>query len=328
MSSSKKNSNSSSSNRNNNNNNSYIEFMPYWNKEEKCYQDTRTGTSISTTHKTKGGGQKTVTQQNVSWPRIKPVEQRVYEEFMTKITSPITGEFYAERDTNGNQVNQPNGGSNAKYVANMIVRLKRFDGSEVLYTQGQIQAFNSFGSQVTKSIEQPETWTKTLFFNERKYQEKSQTVIEICKGPKGLSTVYELPFTAENVDKLYYGYGAGVNGNQLIRRNNNNPNGSVNFYVKDERTGTAVNVEWSNPNTTFNLFKTKDFYYLYNGDYIPLNVRAEMREKAIHSAKSGGLPVVDKPRLEDPNSSKNNYTVDDKGEVDKYHDESKDSYVG
>ena len=71
---------------------------------------------------------------------------------MTKITNPQTGEFFAERDKNGNQIEQPNGSPNAKYVVHMIVRLKRYDGSEVLYTQGQMQGFNSLGSLVTTAI--------------------------------------------------------------------------------------------------------------------------------------------------------------------------------
>ena len=68
--------------------------------------------------------------------------------------------------------NENGEGPTAKYVVNMIVRLKRLDGSEVLYIKGQLQGYNSLGSQVTKSIDKPETWEKTTFFNERKYDEK------------------------------------------------------------------------------------------------------------------------------------------------------------
>ena len=277
--------------------------------------------------KTKGGGQKTITENNVSWQRIKPVEQRGYEAFMTKITNPQTGEFFSERDLNGNEIQQPNGQPNAKYVVSMIVRLKRFDGSEVLYTQGQIQGFSSLGSQISTSIEKPETWNRTTFYNERKYDDKSKLFLDICKGPKGIETMYELPFTPESVDKLYYENGAGLNGNRLVGSRYNNPGRLPNLYVKDERTQTAKVVEWSDPKTTLNLFKTKDFYYLFNFDYIPAPVKAELRENAKH-AKAEGLPVIDNPRLEDPNKNNNNYSVDKNGQVEKYHDKSKDSYVG
>ena len=82
------------------------------------------------------------------------------------------------------------------------------------------------------------------------------------------------------------------------------------------------------PKTTLNLFKNKDFYYLFNGDYVPAPVKAEMREKA-RLAKQEGLSIVDKPRLEDPNNKNySNYSVDKNGQVEKYHDRFKDSYVG
>ena len=322
----KKNNNLNNNNdiNNNNNSNTFHDFMPHWKNEEQCFANTVTNMSAITVSKKKGN--KTVTEK-IPWPRIKSIEQRAYEVFMTKITNPITGEFYSERDTNGNQINQPNGQPNAKYVVNMIVRLKRFNGSEVLYTQGQLQGFNSMGSPVTMSITKPESWLKTTFFNERRYDEKSQTFIDICKGPRGSETMYELPFSPENVDKLYYGHGAGVNNNQLVTNHQDNASRLPNLYVKDERTSTTISVQWSDPKTTLNLFKTKDFYYLFNADYIPTPVKQEIREKARSVAKDG-LPFIDNPRLEDPNNRNNDVIVDKNGQVEKYHDRSKDSYVG
>ena len=88
-----------SSNRNNKNktnNNTFHDFMPYWKNEEQCFADTITNMSAITVSKKKGGN-KTVTEK-MSFPRFKPVEQRGYEAFMTKITNPLTGEFYPERD--------------------------------------------------------------------------------------------------------------------------------------------------------------------------------------------------------------------------------------
>ena len=311
----------------NNNKNTFYNFMPHLTKEEKCFSDTITNMSAITVSKSKKGGGNKTTTEKISFPRFKPVEQRVYEAFMTKITNPLTGEFYPERDTNGDQINQPNGSPNAKYVVHTIVRLKRFDGSEVLYTQGQLQGFNSLGSPITTSISKPETWNRTTFFNERRYDEKSQLFLDICKGSRGIETIYELLFTPDNVDKLYYGHGVGVNGNRLVSSRYNNPGRLPNLYVKDERTSDTIVVQWSDPKTTLNLFKTKDFYYLFNGDYIPSPVKAEIREKARSAAKQG-LPVIENPRLEDPNNRNNNYSVDKNGEVDKYHDKSKNSYVG
>ena len=92
--------------------------------------------------------------------------------------------------------------------------------------------------------------------------------------------MYELPFSPENVDRLYYGNGAGVNGNRLVSSRYNNVSRLPNLYVKDERTRDTIAVQWSDPKTTLDLFKHKDFYYLFNGDYVPAPVREEIREKA------------------------------------------------
>src|SRR5918995_3020701 len=240
-------------NSSNKNKNTFYDFMPYWKNEEKCFTDTITNMSAITVSKTKKGNI-TVTEKT-SFPPFKPVEQRAYEAFKTKITNPLTGEFYAERDLNGNQIPQPNGSPNAKYVIHTIVRLKRFDGYEVLYSQGQLQGFNSLGSQITTSISKPEVRNRTTFFNERRYDEKSQTTLDICKGPRGIETIYEIPFSPENVDKLYYGHGVGVNGNWLVSSRYNNPGRLPNLYVKDERTSDTIAVQWSDPKTTLDLFK-------------------------------------------------------------------------
>lgn len=75
--------NKNNSNNNNDNLNAYREFMPYWSREEDCYKEDNIVVNISTKN------DKTVTEPH-SYPRIKPGEQIAYEDFMGKITNPLT----------------------------------------------------------------------------------------------------------------------------------------------------------------------------------------------------------------------------------------------
>jgi len=86
----------------------------------------------------------------------------------------------------------------------------------------------------------------------------------VCQGPSGTEEVYELPFSPENVDKLY----------EMTDKDN------VQFVIKDEKTQEATQVLWSSIEDTLKLFKEKSFDYLKMGDYIPAPVKAEMRAKA------------------------------------------------
>lgn len=245
--------------------------MPNWKKESKCFEETLVDVTTWDTKRNRevrGRGH---------WPHVKSVAQIVYEEFMSKITNPTTGEFYSQRDRDGNQIKQKDG-KNARYVIKTIVRLRRKDGSEKLYSMGQLQGFTSLGVPITRPCREPEVWTRTIFNYDRKFDPKTQTVVEVCKGPSGNETVYELPFNSENLDKLY---------------SQADPQ-EVSFVVKDERTGMAVNVGWSSPEETYKLFKTKDFKYLFNADYIPEPVKAEIRAKAeaLNPGSSNQIPNI------------------------------------
>ena len=73
-----------------------------------------------------------------------------------------------------------------------------------------------------------------------------------------------------------------------------------NFVVKDELSNVAIAVEWGDTNRTLDLFKNKSFEYLFNGEYIPEPVKAEMR------ARTEGLTgekIQSGPKIQDNSSS-------------------------
>jgi hypothetical protein len=64
----------------------------------------------------------------------------------------------------------------------------------------------------------------------------------------------------------------------------------INFVVKDEVTQKAVSVRDVTGNTqkSYELFRDSNFDYLFNGNYIPPIVKAELRQAALAEGLIGG----------------------------------------
>jgi hypothetical protein len=304
---------SNSSSKNNNNNQqqrkqqqqSAIELVnTKWELEEKCYSETLMPPSDQYNRETK----RTQTVRK-PFPRVKPVDQRGYELFYSKVINPENGKPYEERDSGGNIVKQPDGLGPIRHIVTTIVRVKNWDDNEYLYTLGTLYGFNSFGSLVSYYLHKPEVWTQTLFDKKRKYDQKSDRIIEITSDIMGIQDVYMIPFSAEAVDELY---AKTIKTNTPIiykfknkKRTSSRP---CNFIVRDERaSGVSVAVEWSNIEKTLELFKTKSFEYLYNGDYIPAPVKAEM--KANIESKTGEQ-VIPGPKINTNKTTTTTTTAD------------------
>ena len=224
-----------------------VDFMPNWTKAEAWYKEAEI-TDADTKKKT-----------GDTWPRLKPMEQIVYENWLDTVVNPQTGDWYPQRDKEGNPVKNTGG----KYLVSVITRVK--DGKEeFLLSKGFLKGFDASGEEVKKWVAWPEKWTKTNFTWKKTINEKTMTFDTECQGPSGTEDVYELPFTPQNVDKLY----------EMTDKDN------VQFVIKDEKTQEATQVLWSSIEDTLKLFKEKSFDYLKMGDYIPAPVKAEMRAKA------------------------------------------------
>jgi len=222
-----------------------VDFMPNYAKEEACYKEAII-TDVDTKRKTE-------------WPRLKNGNEIAYENWLNRVINPVTGEWFPKRDKYGNPVKNTGG----RYLVSVITRIK-VGRSEHLCSKGNLLGFDAAGEEVKLWCYYPEKWTKTNFTWKKTINEKTMTFDTVCLGPNGTEEVYELPFTPQNVDKLY----------EMTDKDN------VQFVIKDEKTQEATQVNWSSIEESLKLFKEKSFDYLKMGDYIPAPVKAEMRAKA------------------------------------------------
>ena len=225
------------------------DFMPNYAKEEACYKE-----AIITDATT---GKKT----DQTWPRLKNGSEIGYDNWLDKVINAETGEWFPKRDKDGNPVKNTGG----RYLVSVITRIK-VGKSEHLCSKGNLLGFDAAGDQVKLWIMYPEKWVRTLFNWKKTFNEKTMSLNRECQGPSGTEDVFELPFTPENVDKLF----------ELTDKDNDN----VQFVIKDLKTQESMEVKWSSVEESLKLFKDKSFEYLRNGDYIPAPVKAEARAKA------------------------------------------------
>ena len=75
----------------------------------------------------------------------------------------------------------------------------------------------------------------------------------------------------------------------LIKKINQKNAKPVSLYVKDEYTGMDVSVRCSSIEESLRLFKEKSFTYLFNSEYVPTSVRAELRAQAEMLMKQGPI---------------------------------------
>ena len=176
-----------------------------------------------------------------SYPYIKPTEHRVYQEWLKEVVDPSTEEHYQSHD------NPPR---KARMVPQTIVRIRLGNGEEKLYSVGKLVGYNSFGDEKTTSAYRPQVKEITQFGHETKL-DKDGRLVRQTKGPERIVLVYDKEFTPENVDELY-------------KKRDDIP---ITFIVRDEIQGLDISVRGINERDTLELFKYKDFDYLYSAEY-------------------------------------------------------------
>lgn len=209
------------------------------------------------------------------YPHDKPVAQLSYEEFLKQIVNPETNEYYPARNKAGNEIK----GTGAKHIVNQIIRLRRKDGSEVLYSLGRIQGYDAFGNSVHRNCAKPEVWTRTLFDYKRVCDPRTNTTKTQTLGTLGAEDVYELPFNETNLKQLF------------AKRESDT---QISFTVKDEAEDRAVSLlREPSINDTLKLFQ-KPFNFLYKAEYLSKEQRAQNRQNAIDiGAIAPSTPLVD-----------------------------------
>jgi len=221
------------------------------------------------------------------------------------MVEPTSRTFYPVRDLQGNDIEPSDGGPRARVIISQIIRLKSVIGKEFLYSIGTIFGFNSLGVLVSYPYYKKEVYTKTFFKKNRSYDSKSGHIIERIESPMGQQEQYLLEFSPEAVDELF-SHTIKHDTPLVYRRNRHRtPANPCSFIVKDESSGVAIAVEWSSLEKTLELFKTKSFEYLFNTEYVPAPLKAEMR------ARSEGLTgekTPESPKIQDTNKNVVNNT--------------------
>jgi hypothetical protein len=248
-----------------------IDFMPHWKRQDQCFEEEQTEIVDSVYGKKIMKNGKPVVKP---WPHDKPIAQISYENWLEQVVNPNTNEFYPALDKGGNPIK----GTGPKHTITQIIRFRRRDGSEFLYSLGEVKAYDAFGNVVGCTIAKPEMWTKTLFNHTRVYDQRTNTTKMETSGTLGTEDVYEIPFNVKNLKALV-----------SLRASD----ADISFTLKEESNGKAVGVrKESNINKTMELF-LKPFDYLFNAEYITPQQKAELRQMAVDDGLiAPSTPVV------------------------------------
>ena len=164
-------------------------------------------------------------------------------------------------------------GAACRHIINTIIRIRTLDGSEKLYSLGEFIGYDGASIRRSMGCDKPEVWESIRFGYEKSYNQKTRRFDIYSTGPIGNETKYLLDFNMENFDKLYAKTWDGKN--PYFKPNRRNSNKRVTLIVKDEQSGTAIEIFWQSIERSCELMKTKSFEELFTGSYLPLAVREE-----------------------------------------------------
>ena len=227
-----------------------VDFMPYWKNEEAQFKNAIV--RDMTTKKIIEGG----------WPRPHSTDQWAYENWLSKVVNQETGNWFQARNEEGIPIE----GTGARHVINVITRARDAKGkNEYLLSKGSLIGYDAGGIEKRYPIVYPERWKKTEFAYQRNYNENTGAFTTQTTGPSKTEDVYEIPFTADNVRKLY----------EKVEDDD------CTFVLKDLNTGEAKSVSWSSTKDSLDLFCNKSWLYLWRADYMPLPLKQELRQEGV-----------------------------------------------
>ena len=270
----------------------YFDFCPRWSMEKAEYEkaviksvDEKPESRFKTDKQVRRAGD--IGEPLDHWPRLVPTEETVYYQFIDKISSK--DKFHPPRDED----RRPIKNTGAMHAITDIIRLKTGeDKKEFLLSKSYIIGHDAAGEEVTFYLPFSERWFKTLFSWTNEYSNSKKSFDKICLGPSGTETVYMLPFNKENAKQLF----------------DQRANDLVNFIVKEEISDEARRVEPDvNVQKTFERFANNSFDFLWTGQYIPVQVRAELRQEAVAKGYIKGVTSDFQPPSEPTKTGKNAY---------------------
>ena len=122
-----------------------------------------------------------------------------YENWLERVVNEDTNQFYPALNKQGNPIK----GTGPKRIVQQIIRLKRKDGKEFLYSIGEVNGYDAFGNPAQCTLHKPEMWKRTLFTHERMYDQRTNTTKVPTTGTVKQEDVYELPFNETNLKSLW-----------------------------------------------------------------------------------------------------------------------------
>jgi len=203
-------------------------------------------------------------KEPVHYPIPENAAKNSYEKWKADVCDPRTGEFYKgkrteiEYDDDGNKKAEKTIETEPYFTRTQIVRIRRLNGAEYLYSRGIIAGFTQLGTEKTTDFQEPENWTETLFRRENRFIPKENRYREVVIGPTGREIIhYTLPWTPENVDKLL-----------------ENSNAKTRFVLTEEGDKSVIGC----PNSE--MLKTKPFDYIKNVDYLSGEEKERLRKES------------------------------------------------
>jgi hypothetical protein len=188
-----------------------------------------------------------------NWPIIPDPTELAYLNWLADITDPTTDQYYESHD-----------GETARYKVHQIIRMKLNDGSEKLYSIGQLVGYNQFKDEKTHPCYSPETHDATRFKHETEMDQKTKKLKRVTTAISGVDIAYDLPFTKDNCDTLF------------AKRANEH----IQLIVKQQMNNEAHSINTGTLAQAYALFRDKPFDYLYDADYLTPEQKAEQRQKA------------------------------------------------
>jgi hypothetical protein len=187
------------------------------------------------------------------WPYDESVAERAYNEWLKIVVDPSTEEFYKG----------PND-EDPKYTISQIVRIKTLEGTEHLYSIGQVKGYNMYHDPIIADINAPETYLRPEFVHETQRDERDGHNKRFTTGISDNIKKYELDWNAENIDKL------------LAKKS---PRGCM-LTVREENSGQVKECR------DIEMFKTASINYILNDEWqTPEQREVVLKEEELFSGK-------------------------------------------
>jgi hypothetical protein len=213
-----------------------------------------------------------IKKRSQPWPYQKGIDEQRYETFITSAINPETNEPYGPKDDEGNAITVD---KKITYTIKNIYRVKLSNSNtQVLMTQGTLEGWDALGNPVSIPLQFPEQWSKTIFKFDRVYDNDKRSFRSECLGPVNSVNQYLLPYTPETVKYIYENHGLGFENNNYQDESKVTVDNNVNFYLMDERSGITFPIKWSSQQQSYELFRDKDWDYLYQQRYLPDSFRS------------------------------------------------------